>query len=97
VQAIRLGSAPRLLAFARGLQRTLPVNARYRPEPGSVPGYRDPVVMSSGAFIAGAVLTPTPDMFNQTLMAGSLIILYEGGIISARLFGAGCRKATPTP
>ena len=45
-----------------------------------------------GAFIAGAVLTPTPDAFNQTLMAGPLIILYEVGIISARLFG---RKPAP--
>ena len=40
-----------------------------------------------GAFIAGAVLTPTPDMFNQTLMAGPLILLYEVGIICARTFG----------
>ena len=40
-----------------------------------------------GAFIAGAVLTPTPDMFNQTLMAGPLILLYEVGIICARIFG----------
>ncbi len=39
-----------------------------------------------GAFIAGAVLTPTPDMFNQTLMAGPLIVLYEVGIICARIF-----------
>jgi sec-independent protein translocase protein TatC len=40
-----------------------------------------------GAFIAGAVLTPTPDMFNQTLMAGPLIVLYEVGIVCARIFG----------
>ena len=40
-----------------------------------------------GAFIAAAVLTPTPDAFNQTLMAGPLIILYEVGIICARIFG----------
>jgi sec-independent protein translocase protein TatC len=40
-----------------------------------------------GAFIAGAILTPTPDAFNQTLMAGPLCILYEVGIICARLFG----------
>jgi sec-independent protein translocase protein TatC len=40
-----------------------------------------------GAFVAAAVLTPTPDAFNQTLMAGPLIILYEVGIICARLFG----------
>src|SRR5262245_28602276 len=30
-----------------------------------------------GAFVIGAVLTPTPDAFNQALMAGPLIILYE--------------------
>jgi sec-independent protein translocase protein TatC len=40
-----------------------------------------------GAFIAGAILTPTPDAFNQALMAGPLIILYEVGIVCARLFG----------
>src|SRR2546430_1797195 len=40
-----------------------------------------------GAFIAGAVLTPTPDAFNQTLMAGPLILLYEVGIVCARIFG----------
>jgi len=49
-----------------------------------------------GAFIAGAVLTPTPDAFNQTLMAGPLIILYEVGIVCTRIFGR--RKApAPTP
>lgn len=40
-----------------------------------------------GAFIAAAILTPTPDAFNQALMAGPLILLYEVGIVCARLFG----------
>jgi sec-independent protein translocase protein TatC len=40
-----------------------------------------------GAFVAGAILTPTPDAFNQTLMAGPLILLYEVGIVCARIFG----------
>ena len=48
-----------------------------------------------GAFIAGAVLTPTPDAFNQTLMAGPIIILYEVGIVCARIFGR--RPAPPPP
>ena len=39
------------------------------------------------AFIVAAILTPTPDIFNQVLMAGPLLLLYEIGIISARLFG----------
>jgi cystathionine beta-lyase family protein involved in aluminum resistance len=56
VQAIALGSPARLNAFARGLQRALPIDARFAPEPGPVPGYRDPVIMSGGAFVAGATL-----------------------------------------
>jgi sec-independent protein translocase protein TatC len=47
-----------------------------------------------GAFIAAAALTPTPDAFNQMLMAGPLIILYEVGIVSARIFG---RRTLPVP
>jgi sec-independent protein translocase protein TatC len=39
-----------------------------------------------GAFVAAAILTPTPDAFNQALMAGPLIVLYEVGIICARIF-----------
>jgi len=44
-------------------------------------------------FIIAAVLTPTPDVINQSLMAGPLCLLYELGIIAARIFG---RKA-PKP
>ena len=36
------------------------------------------------AFIAGAILTPTPDVFNQTLMALPIIIFYEIGILLSR-------------
>ena len=56
VQAIRLGSPERLAAFARGLQRAMPLDARFAPEPGSVPGYRDHVIMSGGAFVGGATI-----------------------------------------
>jgi sec-independent protein translocase protein TatC len=49
-----------------------------------------------GAFIAGAILTPTPDAFNQALMAGPLIILYEVGIVSARIFGKRPAPVAPT-
>jgi sec-independent protein translocase protein TatC len=48
-----------------------------------------------GAFVAAAVLTPTPDAFNQCLMAGPLILLYEVGIVSARIFGR--RAPVPVP
>ncbi|HXH83525.1 MAG TPA: twin-arginine translocase subunit TatC [Candidatus Tectomicrobia bacterium] len=48
-----------------------------------------------GAFIAAAVLTPTPDIVNQSLMAGPIILLYEVGILSARLFRR--RAVAPQP
>ena len=39
------------------------------------------------AVLGAAILTPTPDAFNQSLMAGPLILLYEVGIVCARVFG----------
>ncbi len=37
-----------------------------------------------GAFVVGAVLTP-PDVFSQTLLAVPMYLLYEGGMIMARI------------
>jgi len=45
-----------------------------------------------GAFIVAALLTPTPDAINQSLMAVPLIILYELSIIVVRLIA---KKADP--
>ncbi len=39
------------------------------------------------AFLIAALLTPTPDIFNQCLMAVPLILLYEAGILAIRIFG----------
>lgn len=38
------------------------------------------------AFVMAAILTPTPDIFNQTLMAVPMIVLYEVGILVSRIF-----------
>ncbi len=42
-------------------------------------------------FIVAAIITP-PDIISQLMMAGPLIVLYEIGVIVARLFG---KKSTP--
>ncbi len=39
------------------------------------------------AFVIAAVVTPTPDIVNQFLMAAPLVVLYEIGLIAIRLFG----------
>ncbi len=38
------------------------------------------------AFVAAAILTPTPDVINQLFMAGPLIVLYEISIWAVGLF-----------
>ena len=38
-----------------------------------------------GAFVIGAMITPTPDPFNQTLVSAPLYLLFEIGLLLARL------------
>jgi cystathionine beta-lyase family protein involved in aluminum resistance len=90
VQAIRLGTPELLERFAAGLQAAMPVNARFRPEPASVPGYRAPVVMSSGAFISGATIelscdAPLRAPFEVYVQGGvSIAHAYVGALFAAR-------------
>jgi cystathionine beta-lyase family protein involved in aluminum resistance len=78
VQAIRLGSAERLIAFTRGLQRALPVNARFAPEPGPVPGYVDPVIMSGGAFVSGSTI----DLSCDAPLREPYEVYLQGGVVA---------------
>jgi sec-independent protein translocase protein TatC len=39
------------------------------------------------SFVVAAIVTPTPDVVNQCLMAGPLVILYEVSILGAKIFG----------
>ena len=38
------------------------------------------------AFFVGGVITPTSDIFNQSIIAILLIILYEIGLLAAKIF-----------
>lgn len=78
VQAIRLGDPLLLLRFAAGLQAAMPLNARFRPEPGPVPGYVDPVVMSSGAFVGGATIELSCD----APLRAPFEVYLQGGIVA---------------
>ncbi len=46
------------------------------------------------AFILAAIITPTVDPFNQALVAGPLLVLYELGILLARIAGRSRRKSS---
>ena len=45
------------------------------------------------AFILAAIITPTFDPVNQALVAGPLLVLYEIGVLLARVAGRNRRKA----
>lgn len=44
-------------------------------------------------FIIAAILTPTPDVFNQSLMALPMCLLYEVGIVAARIVARPAKPA----
>lgn len=45
------------------------------------------------AFVLAAFLTPTPDAFNQTLMAIPIVLLYETGILASKVLDAVRRRS----
>jgi len=46
------------------------------------------------AFILAAIITPTVDPVNQGLVAGPLLVLYEVGILLAKIAGRGRKKSS---
>ena len=61
IQAIRMESPERMVAFCQGIQHASPVDSQALPEPWNMPGYEDPVVMAAGTFVAGASIELSAD------------------------------------
>lgn len=61
IQAVRLGSAERMLAFCRGIQAAAPVDSYVTPVPWAMPGYDSEVVMAAGAFVQGSSIELSAD------------------------------------
>lgn len=76
VQAIKLGSPDRQAAFCRGVQRSGPVDSSAHPEAWVQPGYRDPILMAGGTFVAGSSLELSADCPVRAPYIGYL----QGGI-----------------
>lgn len=54
IQAIKLGSAQKLIAFCRAIQQNSPIGSYLDPIPDQMPGYESKVVMAGGTFIEGS-------------------------------------------
>ena len=54
IQAIKLGSPEKLIAFCKAIQSVSPVGSYLDPVPATMPGYESQVVMAGGSFIDGS-------------------------------------------
>ena len=61
IQAVKLGSRAKVLAFCAAVQRCSPVGAHIVPVAGVTPGYGDEVVFADGTFIDGSTLELSAD------------------------------------
>jgi len=61
IQAIKLGSPKKLIAFCRAIQQHSPIGSYLDPIPDQMPGYESQVVMAGGTFIEGSTLEFSAD------------------------------------
>lgn len=61
IQAVTLGSAERVIAFCKGIQKASPVDSYVTPEPWDMPGYDSQVIMAAGDFISGSSIELSAD------------------------------------
>jgi cystathionine beta-lyase family protein involved in aluminum resistance len=54
IQAIKLGSAEKVIAFCRAIQKYSPISSYLTPVPAQMPGYESDLVMAGGTFIDGS-------------------------------------------
>ena len=88
IQAIRLGSPEKVIAFCQGIQSGSPIDSHVSPLPWAMPGYEDEVIMAAGAFVQGASIelsadAPICEPYNVYMQGG---IVYEAaklGIMEA--------------
>ena len=61
IQAIKLRSPEKMVAFCQALQAVSPIDSFARPEPDDMPGYADQVIMAAGTFVSGASIELSAD------------------------------------
>lgn len=88
IQAIELGSAEKLTAFCRGIQKYSPVDSFAAPEAWDMPGYADQVIMAAGTFVQGASIEfsadgPLRPPYNVYLQGGLTLEHAVIGILGA--------------
>jgi cystathionine beta-lyase family protein involved in aluminum resistance len=75
IQAIRLGSSEKIIAFCRAIQQHSPIGSYLSPVPASMPGYESELVMAGGTFIDGS----TSEFSADGPLRAPYIVFCQGG------------------
>ena len=75
IQAIKLGSKEKILAFCRSVQQYSPVGSYLDPIPAEMPGYESELVMAGGTFIDGS----TSEFSADGPLRSPYIVFCQGG------------------
>ncbi|MEM6867088.1 MAG: aminotransferase class I/II-fold pyridoxal phosphate-dependent enzyme [Cyanobacteria bacterium P01_C01_bin.121] len=75
IQAVKLGSAEKLVAFCQAVQQHSPIDSYVSPVPADMPGYDDKLVMAGGSFIDGS----TSELSADGPMREPYVVYCQGG------------------
>ncbi|WP_407308913.1 aminotransferase class I/II-fold pyridoxal phosphate-dependent enzyme [Desulfosporosinus sp. SB140] len=76
IQAVKLGSRTKMIAFCQGLQKGSPLDSHIKPIPSEMPGYEDEIIMAGGTFIQGS----TSEFSADGPLREPYIVYQQGGI-----------------
>lgn len=76
IQAVKLGSREKMIAFCQGLQKGSPIDSHVLPIPSGMPGYEDEIIMAGGTFIQGS----TSEFSADGPLREPFVVYQQGGI-----------------
>lgn len=76
VEAIDFYDPEKVIAFCRAIQHSSYVDSYVTPEPWEMPGYNDPIIMASGAFMNGSSIELSAD----GPLREPYTVYYQGGL-----------------
>lgn len=76
IQAVKLGSQEKMVAFCQGIQKGSPLDSHVTPIPFEMPGYEDEVIMAGGTFILGS----TSEFSADGPLREPYIVYQQGGV-----------------
>ena len=75
IQAIKLGSPEKIIAFCKAVQQYSPIGAYLEPVPSAMPGYESELVMAGGTFIDGS----TAELSADGPLREPFVVFCQGG------------------